>query len=239
MLKLEKNPAKLISTGSAIVYEHGPRDKKKIALTFDADMTYGMINLLNSKIVKSWYNKEIKNTLDKENVPATIFFTGLWIKTYPKEAKDLAEDPLIEVENHSYSHPAFTQNCFKLKFITDFDDQSEIDSAQKEIEGITGKTPKYFRFPGGCYDKSDLDVVSRLGLKVVHWDTAGGDGFNNNANSIIQKVKGRVQNGSIIVLHLQGGPYAPKTNEAIKVLIPYFKKQGYQFVKVSDLLGSQ
>jgi len=219
------------------VIEHGSRYQLKVALTFDADMTPGMQKLLSLRIVKSWYNSDIKKTLDRENVKATIFLTGLWAETYPREAKELAEDPLFEIGNHSYSHPAFTKNCFKLPFIDDSKDKSEVLSAQDAIKKATGITPKYFRFPGGCFDKTDLKTLYDLGLIVVHWDIAAGDGFNKNTEDIVQRIKSHVQNGSIIVFHLQGGPFAPKTNDALVKIIPYLKKIGYQLVTVTELLN--
>ncbi|MBI3486162.1 polysaccharide deacetylase family protein [Candidatus Daviesbacteria bacterium] len=219
------------------IVEHGSRYQYKVALTFDADMTQAMQKMLKFGIVKSWYNPEIKKTLDKENAKATIFLTGLWVETYPKEAKALADDPLLEIGNHSYSHPAFTQNCFKLPFIDDSKDQSEVLLAQEAIKKATGVAAKYFRFPGGCFDASDLRTVNNLGLKVIQWDVAAGDGFNKDANSIIQKVQSRVQNGSIIVFHLQGDNFAPETNQALVKIIPFLKKRGYQLVKISELLN--
>ncbi len=216
--------------------EHGSRDFPKIALTFDADMTFPMYELLQKGIVKSWYNAEIKKTLDRENVKATIFLGGLWTKSYPQEAKALADDPLIEIGNHSYSHPAFTQDCFKLAFIGNKLDNNEVLSAQKIIKEVTGKTPKYFRFPGGCYDNIDVATIAELGLKIIHWDVVANDGFNNNTPSIVWAVKNQTQNGSIIVMHIHDGSLAPKTNEALKEIIPYLKKKGFQFVTISEML---
>jgi peptidoglycan/xylan/chitin deacetylase (PgdA/CDA1 family) len=219
------------------VIEHGSRYKHQVAITFDADMTKGMLILLQKGIVKSWYNQSIIDTLHQNNVKATLFLTGLWVKTYPKEANSLAHDPLFEIGNHSFDHPAFTPNCYRLPFIDNSKDQDEVESAQKIIEQTTGVTPKYFRFPGGCFDNVDLLAVAKLGLKIVHWDVVSGDAFNKDPNTIVSRVLSRVQNGSIVVFHMQGGTYSPKTNEALVKIIPALKKQGYQFVTVSELLS--
>lgn len=218
------------------VIEHGPRDKKEIALTFDADMTYGMLNLLKNGSVKSWYNKPVIDYLKRERTKATIFLTGLWVKAYPQDSKEIAQNPLFEIGNHSYSHPAFTSNCFGLPLIQDVYDENEVDNAQKIIVETTKVVPVLFRFPGGCYDKVDLETISRLGLTIVHWDVVAGDGFNNNTQSIVNNVEKNVQDGSIIVMHLNDGTLAPKTYDAILQIVPYLKKQGYSFVKVSELL---
>lgn len=220
------------------VIEHGSRDKHQVALTFDADMTPAMALLLQKKIVKSWYNKPIKEILDRENVKATVFLGGLWSKIYPKEAFDLAHDPLIEIGNHSYNHHAFTNGCYELGVIDNEADKDEVGAAQTAILAATGITPKYFRFPGGCFDRIDLETVAKLGLKIVHWDVVAGDGFNNNADSIVTKVLNGVQNGTIVVFHIHDGPYAPKTDEALAKVIPVLKKRGFAFVTISEMLGN-
>lgn len=223
--------------GRVEVIEHGSRDKKFIALTFDADMTPAMYLLLKKGGVKSWYNRPIKDTLDREKVKATIFLGGLWTKAYSKEAYELAHDPLIEIGNHSYNHNAFALGCFGLGAINDAADKDEVGAAQTEIFAVTGIVPKYFRFPGGCYDRIDVETVVKLGLKVVHWDVAAGDGFNNNAESIAGNVINRVQNGSIIAFHIHDGSYAPKTNDALVKIIPELKKRGFEFVTISEMIN--
>lgn len=219
------------------VIEHGPRNKKIVALTFDADMTPPMYLLLKKGIVKSWYNKAIKDTLDREQIKATVFLGGLWTKAYPKEAYELAHDPLIEIGNHSYNHHAFTVGCYGLGVINNAADKDEVGTAQKAIFDSTGITPKYFRFPGGCFDRVDIETVAKMGLKIVHWDTVAGDGFNNNAQSIINKVESGVQNGSIVVFHIHDGSFAPETNDALIKIIPDLKKRGFEFVTISEMIS--
>lgn len=219
------------------VIEHGPRDKKIVALTFDADMTPAMYLLLKKGIVKSWYNKAIKDTLDKEQIKATVFLGGLWTEAYPKDSYELAHDPLIEIGNHSYNHHAFTVGCYNLGVINNAADKDEVGTAEKAIFDATGMTPKYFRFPGGCFDRVDIETVAKMGLKIVHWDTVAGDGFNKNSDSIVRKVEGSVQNGSIVVFHIHDGPYAPKTNDALMKIIPDLKKRGFEFVTISEMIS--
>ncbi len=234
---IEKQVKKLPSTvNKPEVIEHGSRTRHAVALTFDADMTQGMASLLKRHIVKSLYDKKVKDTLDREQVKATVFLSGLWAEVYPKEAWALAHDPLIEIGNHSYDHPGFTKNCFNLPFSDNDKNNDEVLSAQRAIVKATEITPKYFRFPGGCYDSIDIETIARLGLKIVHWDVVGQDAFNSNTNAIVNYVNSHVQNGSIIVFHIHDGQYAPKTNEALLKIIPYLKKQGYEFLTVSEML---
>ena len=234
-LKMRKDTSS-VSLPLPEVIEHGSRDKKRIALTFDADMTYGMLDMLKDGRVKSWYNKSLKDYLKKENIKATIFMTGLWVQRYSKEAREIASDPLFEIGNHSYSHPAFASHCFGLPLIDRDQVENEVDKAQKEILSVTGVFPLYFRFPGGCYEQIDVDSISKLGLKIVHWDVVGGDAFNNNPDDIARNIESNVKNGSIVILHFNDGLYAPETYEALKLAIPILRQRGFEFVKVSELL---
>lgn len=215
---------------------HGKRDKKVMALTFDADMTPKMKKDLEGGKVNSWYNKKVIDILKEEKIPATLFLTGMWIEQYPREAKDLADNPLFELGNHSYSHPAFQENCYALKLIPDSADSQEVIKTQKLLFNLSGKENKLFRFPGGCYSKTDLKIVNNLGLTVVGWDTVAGDSFNNNVNQIISNVLKKAQNGSVVVMHMHGGPNAPKTADALPEIIKGLRDKSFSFVKVSDLL---
>lgn len=230
-----KNVAKERKFNKVELIENGSRKENKVALTFDADLTYGMLDLLREGVVKSWYNNDVINTLSREKVKATVFLTGLWTVTYPNEARAIAKNPLFEIGNHSYSHPGFTDNCYQLPFVLDKMREYEISKAEEVIKNITQITPKYFRFPGGCYDKLGLKNVSKFDLQVVGWDVVSGDAFNNDASQIIGNVESNVQNGSIIVFHVNGGPDAPKTNDALIKIIPYLRSKGFKFVTISEM----
>lgn len=234
-LNLNDNNPKISNQLSNV--DHGDRNLKKIALTFDADMTSYMLDELNSGKIKSFYNKEIVDILRQKNIPATIFITGLWAEKYPKVTKELFDDPLFEIANHSYSHPGFTSTCFGLPRIPVWGKDQEFVKSQEAIKKITGIYPKYFRFPGGCRNQSDIDLANKHGLTVVGWDAASNDSFNNNLDSIIHNVETKTQNGSIILFHFNGNKNAPLTAPALLTSIKYLQSKGYQFVKLSELLS--
>lgn len=58
---------------------HGQRDRKWIALTFDADMTPKIQEKLRSGEVKSWYNQKIIEILNQTQTKTTLFLTGMWL----------------------------------------------------------------------------------------------------------------------------------------------------------------
>lgn len=217
---------------------HGSRQALQVALTFDTDMTPGMLQNLKTGRVKSYNPTELYRLLEQNQVKATFFLTGLWIETYPEQARKLAQNPLFELSNHSYSHPGFTQPCYGLPDVEPAKKAEEILKTQRLLAQL-GINNRYFRFPGGCFSPDDLALAARQGLQVVHWDAAGEDGGQTNPDIIVRNVLNRVQNGSIIVLHSQGGPRLPATIPALRRLIPALKARGFAFVTVSELLSPQ
>lgn len=226
-----------IGSQSADVIFHGPRNKKQIALTFDAEMTNGMKASLLSGAVKTSYNKKIIDILNATNTKATLFLTGLWIELYPDVTKQLSNDPLFELGSHSYTDSSYHGFCYGLKQIESTIKIEEIGSTEKLLRKHAGIDNQLFRFPGGCYTPEDVKLVNSSGDKVVHWDVVGADGFNENTNQIVHNVVDNAQNGSIIVLHMNGTPTAPNTAEALPQIISQLKAKGFEFVKVNELLG--
>jgi peptidoglycan-N-acetylglucosamine deacetylase len=216
---------------------HGNREKNMIALTFDADMTPLMKQMLESGEVASYYDRRITDLLISTQTKATFFLAGMWIELYPDATVELAANSLFEVSNHSYSHPSFDGACYGLGEISDSEDQEQIGKTQDLLNNVAHVDNKYFRFPGGCYSETDLRIVKQNGLTVVHWDVAGSDGFNDDTQSIISNVLDNVKNGSIIILHLSGPPNAPRTADALPTIISTLKERGFTFVKVSEMLA--
>lgn len=107
--------------------------------------------------------------------------------------------------------------------------------SQELLTRLTGKTPALFRFPGGCANAADQLLIRKRGLRVVRWSFASGDAFNSNTEAIVQNVLNLARSGSIVVFHLSGGRYAPKSAEALKMIVPELRKRGFEFVKVSAL----
>jgi len=213
-----------------------PNDKsKKIALTFDACMTTGMLKRIASGSDQQLYNTEIVEFLKQEKIQATIFIAGLWAEKYPEVVKALAADPLFEIGNHSYSHRAFTDSCFSLPVLPQNEKERDLRMSQEILTRLTGKTPVFFRFPGGCANAADHLLVRKMGLRVVRWNFASGDAFNSNTEAIVQNVLNLARSGSIVVFHLLGGRYAPKSAEALRIIVPELRKRGFEFVKISAL----
>lgn len=226
-----------IGSESANVIFHGPRDKKRVAITFDAEMTDRMKANLLTGFVSSSYDKRIIDTLTATHTKATLFLTGMWIELYPDVTRQLSQNPLFELGSHSYTDSSYAGFCFGLGQLPNTLKIEEIGATEKLLREHAGIDNRLFRFPGGCYTPDDVKLVDKANDTVVHWDVVGADGFNTNTNQIIHNVVDNVQNGSIIVLHMNGAPTAPKTADALPEIIRQLKAKGFEMVKVNELLG--
>lgn len=215
---------------------NGPRDRKEVALTFDADMTYGMQEMLASGEESTFYDDKLIQILTETDTKATLFLTGLWIETYPEESKALAANPLFELASHSYSHPSFSGDCYGLGEIPDSENEDQLGKTQDLLRKLTNKENKLFRFPGGCYSDTDLVSLKAFGLTAIQWDVEGRDGFNPDEENIRRNILDHVQNGSIIVMHMNGGENELYTATLMPEIIQTLHERGFTFVTVSELL---
>lgn len=207
-----------------------------IALTFDLDMTPAMA--ADVKAGTSWFDTNALNYLRAQHVHGTFFMTGMWAEIYPSIARQLAQDPAFEIGNHSYSHPAFHLPCYRLGGVGRAAQVQQVRMAQQAISWATGITPRYFRFPGGCYDRQALDLVHAAGLIPIEWDVNSIDAFNSYPAQISKAVLSQVKPGSIVIMHLQAGANAPATGSALRAIVPALQQRGYQFVTISELLAA-
>lgn len=210
--------------------------QRLVALTFDLDMTPSMVSQVQTGT--SWFNADAVAYLRSQQVHATFFMTGLWAEVYPSIARQLAQDPTLEIGNHSYSHPAFHLPCYRLGGVGRAAQAEQIRMAQQSITWVTGVTPRYFRFPGGCYDRQALDLVHAAGLIPIEWDVNSIDAFNSHPAQISDTVLSQAKPGSIVIMHLQAGANAPATGAALRVIVPALQQRGYSFVTVSELLSA-
>jgi peptidoglycan/xylan/chitin deacetylase (PgdA/CDA1 family) len=223
--------------GLTPVFKNGPRTRDKtVALTFDADMTADQGP--RAAAGEHFDNPQLIATLRGLKVPATVFMTGRWADEYPREARDIGRDPLFEVANHSYSHYAFTGDCYGLPTVREDRMRSDVERAYAAFRkaGVPDPMP-YFRFPGGCYDQRALRTLSAVGVTAVQWDVVSGDAFATDADAVARQVLDGVRAGSVVVMHCTRSA-APATEEAVRTIVPELRKRGFRFVRVSELIGA-
>ncbi|MEW2264955.1 polysaccharide deacetylase family protein [Streptomyces sp. NPDC047853] len=223
--------------GLTPVFEHGPRaGGKTVALTFDADMTADQGP--RAAAGERFDNPRLIEALRTLKVPATVFMTGRWAEEYPDAARSIGRDPRFEVANHSYSHHAYTDDCYGLPTVPEDRMRADVERAYTAFrEAGVAKAMPYFRFPGGCYDDGALKALTATGVTAVQWDVVSGDAFATDADAVARQVLDGVRPGSVVVMHCTRSA-APVTEQAVRTIVPELRSRGYRFVKVSELIGA-
>jgi peptidoglycan/xylan/chitin deacetylase (PgdA/CDA1 family) len=219
------------------IITRGRRDRRRIALTFDADLTGAMRARLTAGTVSSYADMRIVDQLVETGTPATFFFTGLWMETYPAQTRRIGSYPQFELATHSQTHRGFRAGCFTLGLVPPDEMSAEMTQPIATLAKLTGRTSRLFRFPGGCHTDEALAVARDAGVTVVHWDVESGDAFCESADVIVDKVAAGVRPGSIVLCHL-GGPNAPRTADALPRILRTFAELELTPVTVSELLGA-
>jgi peptidoglycan/xylan/chitin deacetylase (PgdA/CDA1 family) len=231
------NPPGFTLLDTPPVVNNGPRTGNSVALTFDADMTPGMAARLESTPGVSYANREVLSILERGNVAATFFITGMWAEQYPDVMRRIASDPDFEIGNHTWTHGAYTPNCYTLVQIPQAKMASEITRTFDIIRPYGGHQTNYFRFPGLCYDAAALVAIAPTHVTVIQGDVVSGDPGATSAAPIVRAVLSKVKPGSIVVLHITEDN-APFTDEALPQILDGLTKKGLVPVRLSTLLAA-
>jgi peptidoglycan-N-acetylglucosamine deacetylase len=198
--------------------DHGPRSERRIALTFDACTTPG----------PDPYDPRITAELERLSVPATIFAGGGWAEKEPAAVRELAQNPLFELGNHTFSHPHLTK-------LDDDQIREELLRTQVAMRSIAGRTPTLFRPPYGEYDARVVRIAAELGLTTVEYDLPSGDPDRHvTRQALVEWVLREARPGSIVVMHINHRRFP--TADALPEIVDGLRARGFELVKVSELL---
>jgi probable sporulation protein (polysaccharide deacetylase family) len=164
-------------------------------------------------------------TLREENVKATFFFLGSWLKTHPEEAKTIAAEG-HELANHAYWHKT------PLSQLSDEAVRKEIVDTQKLLKDIVGVEGTLFAPPSGDFDADTVKVAHELGLRTILWSLDTIDWKEPPSDSIVRKVAARLEPGSLILMHPTNS-----ASGALKGMIQEAKRQGYRLGTVTETIS--
>lgn len=188
---------------------------------------------------KNLYDKELLDLFIRERIPVTLFVTGKWIDLDSDVLRDLAKNPLIEIENHGLLHRTCSAKGFSVfglpstKSVADIVDEVELGS--RKIERITGTRPLFFRAAGAFTDNVCPEVAEALGYRIVSFTVAADGGATYSRERIKREILAAPQ-GSIILLHMNHPE--KKMAEGVAESLPVLRERGMHFVKLSAVPGS-
>ena len=194
-------------------------DKPFVALTFDDGPNPA-------------YTPQLLDILARHQARATFFMVG---ETAAKH-KDLVADVAARghaIGNHSWDHPSFPS-------LTGSQRRRQL---RRCSAALAPHGQRLFRPPFGHQDlASRLDALW-LGYEVIAWTALAGDWRDRGPDEILQKLAGRIEPGTIVLLHdalfssLEPA-YLDRTPtlQAVDRLLDEYAD--YQFVTVPELLAS-
>ena len=191
-------------------------DEKTIYLTFDVGSN-------------DTYTKEIADILYQNDVKATFFVCGNFVKTNPELMKQFVEQG-HSVGNHTYHHHAMYDYANASNFATFL---KEIEDVEKEFYNITGQEmDKVYREPRGEYSERTLAIMQSMGYKTYFWSADYYDfAYDVSAETAFENYYKRYHNGAIFLIH----PTNKGNYLAMDRFVKEMKKLGYSFGLVRDI----
>ncbi len=175
------------------------------------------------------YTERILEILRDNEINATFFVIGENAEKHPELIRRITEDG-HEIGNHTFDHKPLRKKAEDVI-------EDEIMRGESAVYGAAGYRPKLLRPPEGKYSEKVVKVAKKLGYTVVLWSVDTRDWAHRSADSICRTVMENVTSGDIILCHdfISGESH---TAEALSVLVPKLKEEGYSFVTVSQLISS-
>ncbi len=218
------------------------RNATAIALTFD---------LCEQADEVAGYDPEIVNFLREEQLPATFFAGGKWMRSHRERAKQLILDPLFEVGNHTWTHGNLrvlqgdsmrNQILWTQAQYMELRDELYNECARFVRLDVLDRVPvvaSTFRFPYGTCSNESLRALADFGIAAAQWDIVTGDpDRDQTAEGIANRIREGIKRGrgSIVIMHANGRGHG--TAEALRLVVPKLKSQGVHFLTVTQLLSA-
>ncbi len=174
---------------------------------------------------------QVLEILKKNHIKATFFMVGEMVQTYPKIAKQVADDGHV-IGNHTWHHWYRNMDAKTVA--------SEIDRTADIIYKTTGIKTNLFRPPGGFLHNGLVDYAKNKNYAVMMWSSQSGDADRQSpqASGQVKNVLKGAKPGSIVLMH-DGGGNRSRTVQALPQIIASLKSQGYRFVTIPELLQIQ
>lgn len=208
---------------SSVLYptiSHGPRDRARVALTFDDGP--------DPQVTPS-----ILETLAGCGARATFFTIGRHLEKH----RDIAVRALREgheLGNHSWMHSYF-QNFYRTRR-----QRSDVERSTRLIQELSGSTAQpLYRSPVGLKSPAIARVAHARNLTIVAWSLHSRDTFTRDPAATAARVLSRIMPGDIVLMHdghERDGAHRRAAAAALPSILSGLRERGLSSVTVSELL---
>lgn len=170
---------------------------------------------------------QVLDMLEKHGVTASFFVCGDNITPQTAEIMRRAVKIGCDIQNHSRTHSDMTK-------MSNEDIIAEINFTSDAIKTAVGKHPEFFRPPyiavnNIMHDLTDLTFIQGVGAEDYIDDVSAEERY--------RRIMAQVSDGTIILLHDMEGNF--RTVDALDMIIPALKEEGYRLVTVSQLFSEK
>ncbi|KAJ3082489.1 chitin deacetylase [Quaeritorhiza haematococci] len=115
------------------------------------------------------YTRQVLDVLKSKSAPATFFVNGDngfgHISQYATELRRMLDEG-HQIAHHTFSHPNLVREVHGDEALAD-----QIFRLERELVGLVGIAPAYFRPPYGEINERQLDLMGQYGFRaVVNWN---------------------------------------------------------------------
>ena len=127
--------------------------------------------------------------------------------------------------SHSNTHPHVNNLSYEQNV-------EELKKCNEKIQKITGNKTSLYRTPYGEYNDTVIQSAQDNGYYTIQWNIDTLDYNGLTGEEMWSRIKNKLSSGSIILSH--NG--TKNTANSLNMLIKNIKENGYEIVKVSDLI---
>jgi peptidoglycan-N-acetylglucosamine deacetylase len=172
---------------------------------------------------------QVLDILKENNIKGTFFVIGQNVKNYPDLVKRVVAEGHI-IGNHTWHHWYHFMNPQTAAY--------EIDNTTNLIYQTTGIKTNLFRPPGGIMHNGVAAYARSNKYALILWSSDSVDYSRPSVSKLINNVFREAKPGGIVLMH-DGGGNRSQTVQALPQIIANFRKQGYSFVTIPELLEMQ
>ncbi|MFI1931950.1 polysaccharide deacetylase family protein [Streptomyces sp. NPDC020330] len=207
-------PAPRAFPGLPFRIAHGPRDRPRVALTFDGR---GDPDLARAALARC----------EQAGAHVTVLAVGAWLADHPGLARRIL-DGGHEIGNHTEHH-------LDLASLDERAAYEEIAACARRLRRLTGSIGAWFRPSPTAYASPLLQrLAQRAGYPhVLGCDVESLDHAATRVATVTRKVAGELRNGSVVELSLG----RPVTVDALPLLLAEIGRRGLRAVTATELLG--
>ncbi|MBR3760526.1 MAG: polysaccharide deacetylase family protein [Ruminococcus sp.] len=184
--------------------------EKLIALTFDDGPN-------------TYTTPKVLDLLEDYDARASFFLIGKNINNDSAKVMKRAHEMGCEIDSHSKTHSDMSaMSAEEIK--------AEMAYVDEYVYSVIGEYPKFFRAP---YLNVSQTMYDSINLPFITGFSSGDSNAEKTAQERAETVLSSAKDGAIILMHDFYGN--DKTVEALKIILPELKSQGYEFVTLSEL----